>query len=85
MIAVIPVMPHSKKVAGMLMLPIMVISVAEGLSFSRAANRLGIAQPPLSQQIQRIEEILGFSLFERRPKVASSFIGAWIRTSSNGS
>lgn len=41
------------------------VAVAEELNFARAAEKMHLCQPPLSQQIRKLEEIVGYPLFVR--------------------
>src|SRR5260370_37397705 len=56
------------------------LAVPEILHFSKAAAQLGLAQPPLSQQIRNLERILGYPLFDRTTRgVRLTKVGQYFR------
>ena len=44
------------------------LAVARTSSFTESAKELGVSQPGLSRQVQRVEKVYGFSLFDRRAR-----------------
>ena len=55
------------------------LAVCDESNFTRAARRCKITQPSLTNAIKRLEEELGGSLFDRRPRTRISELGHIVR------
>jgi len=61
------------------------VLIAEGGSFTRAADRVGRTQSAVSMQMRRLEEVLGQPLLTRTPKgVQTTPQGAWLLERARG-
>jgi DNA-binding transcriptional LysR family regulator len=48
------------------------LALCEEYTFTRAARRIGVSQPSLTNAIKALEEELGGALFQRRPLVLTT-------------
>lgn len=71
------------------MLPLSLLSelpafliIAEECHFGRAAKRLNVSQPRISQIVRRMEDLLGYKIFYRRPQVRLTPAGEILTTAA---
>ena len=55
------------------------LALCEERSFTRAARRIGVSQPSLTNAIGALERELGGALFQRRPLIAPTVLGSAVR------
>ena len=56
--------------------------IAEESHFGRAAKRLNVSQPRISQIVRRAEDVLGYPIFNRRPQVRLTPAGKLLTTAA---